>query len=223
MPSTKNWWPREIDWTTPAGRLLEVFLASLPAGRSFHLTIYGSAPLQLSIDRQLLSADVDVFSDDDEDLSAFVEAAGLDKMRGRLHLELGFELSFRTSPRWRHRAMTVQRGNVTLTIPHPLDILIGKLGRLEAKDLKAFQRVIELTGHPTAEEFKRELQNAVDLFRPAFADDLPNHYPENTRRLWQTVFHAEIDVRRDIIEPAIARRNQGYGESPPDYKSNLGQ
>ena len=102
-----------------------------------------------------------------------------------------------------------------LTIPHPLDILIGKLARLDAKDLKAFERVIELTGHPTAEEFKHELQIAVDLFRPAFADDSPNRYPENTRRLWQTVFHAEIDVRRDIIEPAIARRNQGYGEAPP--------
>jgi hypothetical protein len=223
MPSTKNWWAGEIDWTTPAGQLLERFLASLPAGRTFRLTIYGSAPLQLSIDRQLLSADVDVFSDDDEDLSAFIMAAGLDKMHGRVHIESGFELSFRTSPRWRYRARTVQRGNVTLTIPHPLDILIGKLDRLDAKDLAAFERVIELTGHPTPDEFKRELQNAVDLFRPAFADDSPNRYPENTRRLWQTIFHAEIDVRRDIIEPAISRRNQGYGDPPPDYKSCLGR
>jgi hypothetical protein len=223
MPSTKNWWAGEIDWTTPAGQLLERFLASLPAERSFHLTIYGSAPLQLSVDRQLLSADVDVFSDDDEDLSAFIAAAGLDKTHGRLHLEAGFELSFRTSPRWRHRAMIVQRGNVMLTIPHPLDILIGKVARLDAKDLKAFERVIQLTGHPTAEEFKGELQNAVDLFRPAFADDSPNQYPENTGRLWQTIFGSEIDVRRDIIEPAISRRNQGYGEPPLDYKSSLGQ
>ncbi len=223
MPSTKNWWAGEIDWTTPAGQVLEKFLASLPGGRSFHLTIYGSAPLQLCVDRQLLSADVDVFSDDDEDLSAFIAAASLDKLHGRVHLQSGFELSFRTSPRWRHRARTVQRGDVSLTIPHPLDILIGKLARLDAKDLKAFERVIELTGHPTAEEFKHELQIAVDLFRPAFADDSPNRYPENTRRLWQTVFHAEIDVRRDIIEPAIARRNQGYGEAPPDYKSSLGR
>jgi len=35
-------------------------------------------------------------------------------------------------------------------------------------------------------------------------------------------FHAEIDIRRDIIEPAIARRRQGYGEPPPDYKTALG-
>ena len=117
----------------------------------------------------------------------------------------------------------MQRGRVTLTVPHPLDILMGKLDRLDAKDLKAFERVIQLTGHPTAEEFRLELQNAVDLFRPAFDEDSPNRYPQNTQSLWREIFHAEIDLRRDIIEPAIARRRQGYGEPPPDYKAILGE
>ena len=223
MPSTENWWTGEIDWSAPAGRLLEQFLATLPPERYFRLTIYGSAPLQLTVDRQLLSGDVDFFSDDNEDLSDWVRAAHLDQTHGGIYLEAGFELSFRTSPRWRQRARTIQRGRVTITLPHPLDILIGKLDRLDAKDLKAFERVIQITGHPTAEELMVELQNAVDLFRPAFDDDSPNRYPENTKRLWRELFDADIDVRRDIIEPAMSRRQQGYGESPPDYKSILGQ
>jgi hypothetical protein len=223
MTSTENWWAGEIDWATPAGQLLQKFLVALPTGRSFHFTLYGSAPLQLTVDRQLMSGDVDLFSDDDEDLAALIVAARLDKTRGGFHLEPGFELSFRTSPRWRQRAQTVRRGNVTLTIPHPIDILIGKLDRLDAKDLTAFERTIQLTGHPTADELKRELQNAVDLFRPAFDDDAPNRYPENTRKLWREIFRAEIDIRREIIEPAVARRKQGYGETPPDYKGALGQ
>jgi hypothetical protein len=222
MTSIKNWWAGEIDWATPAGGLLQKFLASLPKDRPFHLTLYGSAPLQLTVDRQLMSGDVDLFSDDDEDLSALVAAARLDKTRGGFYLEPGFELSFRTSPRWRQRAKSVQFGNVTITIPHPFDILIGKLDRLDAKDLKAFQRTRELTGHPTAEELKSELQNAVDLFRPAFDETAPNRYPENTRRLWREIFQTDIDVRNEIIEPAIARRIQGYGETPPDYKRVLG-
>ncbi len=221
MPSTENWWKPAIDWDTPAGRLLRQFAASLPANRAFHITVFGSAPLQLTIDRNLLSGDVDVFSDDDEDLSALIEQAKLDKAQGGFYLESGFELSFRPSPRWRTRAHSVQLGAVTFTFPHPLDILIGKLDRLEAKDLEAFQRVMATTGHPTAEELKRELQNAVDLFRPAFDEDSPNRYPENTRRLWQELFQGEIDIRRDIIEPAVARRKQGYGEPPPDYKRAL--
>jgi hypothetical protein len=223
MTSTKNWWAGEIDWATPAGELLQKFLASLPKHRPFHLTLFGSAPLQLTVDRQLMSGDVDLFSDDDEDLSALVAAAKLDKTHGGFHLEPGFELSFRTSPRWRQRAKTIQLGNVTLTLPHPLDILIGKLNRLDAKDLRAFERTHQLTGHPTRDELKLELQNAVDLFRPNFDEDSPNLYPENTRRLWQKIFQAEIDIQRDIIEPALARRNQGYGETPPDYKRVLGE
>ena len=223
MPSIKNWWAGEIDWATPAGQLLQKFLAALPKDRPFRFTLYGSAPLQLTVDRRLMSGDVDLFSDDDEDLAALIVAAKLDKTHGGFYLEPGFELSFRTSPRWRQRAKTVQRDNVTLTIPHPLDILIGKLDRLDAKDLKAFERIIQLTGHPTADELKRELQHAVDLFRPAFDDDSPNRYPDNTRTLWRELFHAEIDIRVEIIEPAITRRKQGYGETPPDYKRTLGQ
>lgn len=223
MTSTKNWWAGEIDWATPAGELLQRFLASLPKDRPFHLTLYGSAPLQLTVDRQLMSGDVDLFSDDDEDLSALVAAAGLDKERGGFHLEPGFELSFRTSPRWRQRARSVQLGNVTLTIPHPFDILIGKLNRLEPKDLTAFRRIHELTGHPGEEELKRELQNAVDLFRPAFDEDSPNCFPDNTQRLWREIYKRDINVREEIIEPAIARRKQGYGETPPDYRRVLGE
>ncbi len=222
MSSTANWWPAEIDWATPAGQLLHKLVEALPSGRAFHLTVYGSAPLQLTVDHQLLSGDVDVFSDDDEDLSELIVRAGLDKTQAGLHVETGFELSFRTSPRWRQRAKVVQLGHVTLTFPHPLDILIGKLDRLEPKDLQAFRRVRELTGHPTAEELQRELQNAVDLFRPAFDEDSPNRYPENTRQLWREFFGLEIDIRRDIIEPAVTRRKQGYGEQPPDYKAALG-
>ena len=119
MPSIKNWWTGEIDWSTPAGELLQKFLVTLPKDRSYHLTLYGSAPLQLTVDRQLMSGDVDLFSDDDE--------------------------------------------------------------------------------------------------------DSPNRYPENTRRLWREIFHAEIDIRAEIIEPAIARRKLCYGELPPDYKQSLGQ
>jgi hypothetical protein len=221
MNSTKNWWAGEVNWSASAGQLIEQFLNSLPSNRAFHITVYGSAPLQLTVDRQLLSADVDIFSDDDEDLSTFVAAAKLDKTHAGIYIEPGFKLSYRTNPDWRQRAKSIQRKNVTVTFPHPLDILIGKLDRLDAKDLKAFERVIEITGHPTADEFKYELQNAVDLFRPAFDEDSPNRYPENTQRLWREIFHAEIDVRREIIEPAIARRRVGYGEAPPNYKASL--
>jgi hypothetical protein len=223
MKLTENWWRGEIDWTIPSGQLLQKFLSTLPKGRAFHITLFGSAPLQLTVDRNLLSGDVDLFSNDDEDLEEFVRSSGFGKELPGLHIESSFELSFRTSPRWRLRAKVIQLENVTLTIPHPIDILIGKLDRLAPKDLEAFQRVIERTGHPTADELKRELQNAVDLFSPGFDESAPNRYLENTQQLWLLLFKSAIDARQEIIEPALARRKQGYGETPPDYKCALGE
>ena len=43
----------------------------------------------------MLSADVDLFSDDDEDLSELVWAANLDQTHAGLHLEPGFELNLK--------------------------------------------------------------------------------------------------------------------------------
>ena len=220
---TENWWQGEINWETTAGQLLLRFLSLLPKERPYQIVVYGSAPLQLTVDQTLLSGDVDIFSDNEQDLRSIICAHKLDKDQDEtgFYLELGYELSFRTSPRWRQRVKTVQLGNATLTFPHPFDILIGKLDRLAPKDIQAFERVIAVTGHPTADEMKHELQNAVDLFRPSFDEESPNRYTENTERLWREIFESEIDVRKEIIAPAIARRKESYGETPPDYKSIL--
>lgn len=221
MKSTESWWGAEINWDTPSGELLRKFLAVLPKDRRFSITLYGSAPLQLTVDHALLSGDVDLFCGDDFDLASIVCRYGFGKEASGLHIEPGFELSFRTSPRWRSRAKEVPLGNVTLTIPHPLDILIGKLDRLAPKDLEAFERVIQITGHPTPEEMIHELQNAVDLFRPGFDEESPSRFCRNTEQLWRQIFKGQIDITRDIIAPAMARRKQGYGDPPPDYKGIL--
>jgi hypothetical protein len=221
MKSTNDWWRGELDWSTPAAQLLRDLVAALPPKEHFEIAIYGSAPLQMTVDGGLLSGDIDIFSADDQDLNPLLKNLQLDKTRPGLHFEAGFELSFRTSPRWRTRTKNVVVANVTFIIPHPIDILIGKLDRLEAKDLAAFRHVITATGHPTPDEMKIELQNAVDLFRPGFDEESPNRYLANTERLWREIFSAEIDVRREIIAPAMLRRRQGYGETAPDYKSEL--
>ncbi|MBM3848604.1 MAG: hypothetical protein FJ396_00210 [Verrucomicrobia bacterium] len=223
MSSTKTWawWRGDVDWSTPAGRLLRTFFDGLPTDRRFHFILFCSAPLQLTLNRSWTSADVDLFSDDDEDHHQLIRSLGLGKGQADLYLELGYRLSFRTTPWMAERAKVVSLGHVTVTIPHPLDILIAKLARLDAKDLLAFRRVIDLTGHPTQAELLHELRNAVDLFRPAFDDESPNLYPSNSVRLWRELWQASLDVGRDIVAPALARRRAGYGDPPPDYQRSL--
>jgi len=172
------------------------------------------------VDPSLLSADIDVFSPTEE-MVEFVRAAGLDRGHTDFYVQVSSELNFRTSQRWKGRTQSVQVENVTLVFPHPIDILIAKLNRLDDKDVRAFEVVRARTGHPTEEELIKELQLAVDLFRPSFDEEMGHDMANNCRRLWPLIFGREIDPRAEIISPALAIRKAGYGEPTRDYKQEL--
>lgn len=208
-------WSPEIDWETPAGRTLRKLFAALPADRNFSLTLFGSSPIQLGIEPSFTSNDVDLFPGEwgeaYHEISGIVERIGLGKgQKTDVYIQVCVEGNFRTSPRWRERAWSEQVGNVRLTLPHPLDLLIAKLHRLEEKDLRAFRLVIERTGHPTEEEMRIELQVAVDLYRPNFDETMVGDITTNTRVLWNELWGKDINVRQEIIAPAIELRNKGY-------------
>ena len=215
-----NWWTQPIDLNTPAGQTLRKLADVLPKSRPFRITLFGSAPLQISIEPTLLSGDVDIFSDE-EFLAEIITRAGLSDKQHTPGFQVCSELNFRTSPGWAQRTRSTQIGNVTFVIPHPYDILIAKLNRLDEKDLNAFRAVIAKTGHPTEAELIKELQLAVDLFRPGFDEEQGHDMANNCRRLWPLIFGREIDPRAEIIAPALAIRKAGYGEPTRDYKQEL--
>ena len=213
-------WSVETRLDTPAGQVLQQLAAALPAGREFQITLFGSAPLQMEIEVSLLSGDVDLFSDA-EDLEEFVKAAGLGDEQKRPYIQVCSGLNFRTSPLWGTRTREIKIRNCTFVLPHPIDILIAKLNRLEEKDLEAFRVVLRKTGHPTEQELIRELQFAVDLFRPGFDEENAADLTNNTHRLWPLLYGRAIDVRAEIISPALAKRRAGYGLPVRDYKREL--
>jgi len=145
--------------------------------------VFGSAPIQITVDSTLPSADVAVFSDF-ETLREAVEKAGLSQAKTTFYVQVSSELNFRTSPRWKDRTQSARIGNCTFVFPHPIDILIAKLNRLDEEDLRAFRAVLAKTGHPTEEELISELQMAVDLFRPSFDEEQGHDLANNCRRLW---------------------------------------
>lgn len=213
-------WTSSLDLETPAGRMLKRLASLLPSDRPLEITVFGSAPLQIAVDPTLTSADVDVFSDY-EWLDEIVHRAGLGTNQADFYIQVCSELNFRTSQRWKGRTQSVQVGNVTFIFPHAIDILIAKLNRLDDKDLRAFRAVIAKTGHPTEAELIKELQLAVDLFRPSFDEEQGHDMANNCRRLWPLIFGREIDPRAEIIAPALAIRKAGYGEPTRDYKQEL--
>ena len=213
-------WAGSVNLNTPAAGLLRKLAAALPQNREFNIAVFGSAPLQITVDSTLTSADVDVFSDF-ENLAEIVQKAGLAQTESSFYIQVSSELNFRTSPRWKDRVQKTRIGHCTFIFPHPIDILIAKLNRLDDKDLRAFEVVLAKTGHPTEQELISELQMAVDLFRPSFDEEQGHDTANNCRRLWPLIYGREIDPRKEIIAPALAKRKAGYGEPPQDYKQEL--
>jgi hypothetical protein len=213
-----NWTPN-LDWDAPAGKALLRLLAALPQTEPLQITVFGSAPLQLALDRHFLSADIDIFSA--LDLREAIARADLQKGHAEIYIEQCDEIVFSAAASWRERAFVHRAGNISLAFPHPIDILVSKLKRPEPKDLNAFRLVIEHSGHPTPAELIEALRRNVDLFRPNFDEERGGNARENTRLLWRELYNVDIDVRQQIIAPALARRHTAYGTGIADHKSRL--
>lgn len=210
MTSFDQPWRPELDWSAPAGQVLDQLVAALPSNRTWEIIVFGSSPLQLGVDSRFLSGDVDVIPD--EDITAHCQRAGLLKGQAPIYIEPCASIAFTASPDFFVRAYRCQRQHVNFTFPHPIDILVSKIKRLEEKDLRAFKLVHEKTGHPTEHDLIVALRRVVDIFRPAFDEESAGNPTLNTQILWRELFRKEIDVRAQIITPALAERRRSYGE-----------
>lgn len=219
MTSFDQPWRPQLDWEAPAGRVLDRLVTALPTTQPWEIIVFGSSPLQLGVDSGFLSGDVDVIPN--EDITTYCERAGLLKGQTEIYVEPCASTAFTASPDWFIRAFRCQRRHVALTFPHPIDILISKIKRLEEKDLRAFKLVRDKTGHPTEEDLIRGLRRVVDIFRPSFDEEGAGNPLNNTQILWRELFGREIDVRADIISPALAERRRAYGQEAVGLKSKL--
>jgi hypothetical protein len=214
-------WSPELNWETAPGKALKELAQRLNASGigALTVTVFGSAPLQMAIDPQFASAYVDIFSE--HDLSDLI----LDYRLGRGHSDFYIEYcapsTFRSAPDWGLRSFTILVGKITFCFPHPVDILVSKLPRLEVKDLAAFRLVSRKLGLPTEEQLRELLQNAVDLYRPSFDEEQKSgDIYLNTQTVWRELYGKEINVRDEIIRPALERRKKDYG-TKRNYKALL--
>jgi hypothetical protein len=205
-------WAPTLNWESAAGITLKKAINAFGGETPVTLTVFGSAPLQLGVNADLLSADVDIFEIPQAEEK--LRQAELLEGQAPIYIQICPANTFRAAPDWHARALKEGHGNVTLVLPHPLDILIAKLPRLDPKDVEAFLAVRAATGHPTEEELLEGLQNAVDIYRPGFDEEYPSDPVGNTRRIWQELFQKDIDVRKEIIVPATSQRRKSIGQSP---------
>ena len=95
---------------------------------------------------------------------------------------------------------------------------MGKLRRLEEKDLRAFKVVKQRINRPTEAEMIAELRDAWEVFA-AEKDGTKSVLWKNTERLWPHLFGREIDVRGEIFEPVLAELRKSLHS--PEYIEEL--
>jgi hypothetical protein len=212
FPPSERWQPA-ISWDAPAGRLLDQVVDALPANKEWPLIVFGSAPLQLGLDSAFVSADVDITMEVSRDeVEVHLAAARMLKGHREFYVEVVPRYVFNAPYDWESRAYRENRRHVEFTFPHPADILVAKVCRVAEKDLNAFRLVRKLTGHPTPGELIRLLRHAVDLYRPRFDEEQGGDPVANTQLIWKEIFQAEIDVREEIIRPALAERRRYFDQ-----------
>ena len=148
----------------------------------------------------------------DDEALPHLAAARLLKEHREFYVEMVPRYVFNAPHDWKKRAHREQRRHVEFTFPHPVDILVAKVCRVAEKDLDAFRLVRRLTGHPTAEEMIHLLRKVVDIYRPTFDEEQGRNALANTKLLWREIFGGDIDVRREIIQPALEERRKYFDQ-----------
>lgn len=213
-----------INWNCPAGKQIDRLASLLPKLPRLDITVFGSTPLQIFLDPDFLSQDIDLYAQEEhwDYLAKFVESRDLGKEKAAFFVQVCDPGAFRSTTDWPSRAIEVERHGHLFRFVHPWDVLVSKLQRLEEKDLEAFKLVIAKTGHPTKAEFIRHLQKAVDLYRPKFDEETQRgDMFANTKILWRELWKKEIDVRAAIIRPALERAQHDDAPPDPNLKTRL--
>lgn len=213
-----------INWHCPAGKQIDRLAQLLPKQPRLDITVFGSAPLQIFLNPDFLSQDIDLYAPEEnwDYLAEFVDSKDLGKDKAAFYIQVCDPHAFKSTIDWPDRALEVERHGHLFRFVHPWDVLVSKLQRLEEKDLEAFKLVIAKTGHPTEAEFIKHLQKAVDLYRPKFDEETQRgDMFANTKTLWQELWQKEIEVRAVIIRPALERARHDYEPPDPNLKTRL--
>jgi hypothetical protein len=187
------------------------------------ITVFGSAPLQIWVDRELLSADVDISVPEKmEMIQSLVEEIGYGKGKADFYIEVVPSYVFRPGANWIQRARIITLSGVQFIIPDTLDILLAKLRRLEDKDMRAFCTVRARTGRPTETEVLNELRAVYDMFYIQMNAEKSVLW-QSTERLWTEFFGRHIDVPKEIHAPVFeALELAGYRDRVEELKMRLG-
>lgn len=159
-------WTGRVDEATPSGALLSDLTRLMATDldlKQTGLVVFGSAPLEFAANLGVMSAGIDVTPDQFIDhLRSRLREWGKD--RGTPYVQVLPSTVFRPGRNYHMRAARMKLNGIDLILPHPIDILFAKLHRLEEKDVRAVDAVVERYGRPTHHDIASYLDENPDIF-----------------------------------------------------------
>jgi hypothetical protein len=224
-----NWSDQPPSWSTPIGEKIDRFFHAV-AERfpdfSDTIVVFGSATIHLRLDPTFTSADaaLRVSSEHILPFKALTEEIGMGKSgkdEGIFYLDITPPSAFKSTEGWYGRAHNETRHGIKIMIPQVRDVLVGKLHRyrklgvksIEAKDLRAFLRVQELSGgHPTEAELIKDVLLCPHAWHLQMSGAVTD-FRRNLEDLWPVLYHKPLNVKEQIIRPLIDELEMaGYTE-----------
>jgi len=186
-------------------------MADDPDLKETGIVVFGSSPLEFCLLLPVKSGDVYITPDQFLDhLKNKVNE--WDMHRGDPHSQVCPPTVFKAGKNYLLRAGTLAVNTIQVTLPHPIDIVFGKLHRLEDKDYRAVDALLKNSGRPTCSDLEAYMSDNPDIFElpQAQLDKLI----ENIEMLWVYLEGSAegLDVRGKFLNKSLAEKTAVWKE-----------
>lgn len=232
MSAWNKWeWCPEIDFQSRSGVVLKKFcevISPSPDYREIYINVFGSAPIELGLHIAINSNDIDIEPDLYYiEIQKKVKEENLGIGKSTPYIQVAHPGVFKSARSWVDRSETRSIDGIQLRFAHPIDIIIGKLFRLETKDFEGIDRIIKETGRPTRDDLLFYLKNHPDVF--GFRHEIVKKFCDNIEvysayRNWLPIpandlFEVYLKITNKIYTEGNKTSNrlqEAFGEDEPD-------
>lgn len=207
-------WNPRIDCETPSGKLLNRLTAAMSSKKDIQecgLLVFGSSPWEFGAGLPVNSGDIDVTPDQFYPIfGAFLEDK--DFLTGNPHVQLCPPGVFRPGQMWSSRAVHRMLNGIEVTLPHPIDIIAGKLHRLDSRDYRGINLYLESTGRPTPQDMAKYGRENPDWLMSG--SEKNQTVIANLETFHSYLGGDRLDVENDIIGNAAQKYEEALDRQP---------
>jgi len=205
-------WSPKVDDKTPSGRLLLELTRRMSLEddlRRTSIVVFGSSPLEFSLLLNVQSGDIDVTPD--QFLYHLRNRVSEWKLNtGDPYVQVLPPTVFKAGRNYLLRASAIRVNQIQVILPHPVDLLFRKLHRMDEKDYRSVNALVESVQRPTAKDLCEYMRENPDIFEGASGQI--SKLAGNIETLHSYLSGEAIDVHEQYIVPSRAERIKEWQE-----------